>query len=83
MTVGQVTPSSAATACTQRTSPDSAVTIRSLSRVVSRAYGGTCAVCSANVALPQAGSLHRHRFLTHHTTTRPSKVTSRTRCTVR
>lgn len=35
--VGHDTPSSAATASTQRTSPDSAVTIRSLSRVVSRA----------------------------------------------
>jgi hypothetical protein len=81
--VGQDTPNSAATASTQRTSPANAVTIRSFNRAVSRAYGGTWLVCSVNVALAHSDSVHRHRFLTHHTVTSPSNGTSRTRWVVR
>jgi len=55
----------------------------SFTRRVSRAYGGTCSVCSVNVTVAQAGSAHRHRFFTQRTVTKASNGTSRTRCTVR
>lgn len=68
-TVGHDTQNWSATRATARTSPATASVIASRSRRVRRERGGTCSVCSVNVARGHRGSAQRHRFLTHSTLT--------------